>query len=393
MAGLVLPPELVMSLRAAAASFILAATSQDDVPGAAVAAEETIRLSLDAVVKLGDEYARQVLAYRHQETAQLSTLLAGNLGHGLMPPNCEPMFKAAFNAAVVPLNWKNVQPTPDTWQWTPCDKQMQWCRRHGVKVLAGPLLRLHRDSLPDWVAPAASDYDTLASALRKFIAAAVDRYRGEVHLWHCTAGTNAASNPPLSDDHKLRLTVTAIENVRRRDARTPVFVSFDQPWAEYMAWELTDLFPIHLADMLVRADLGLAAIGLEINYGYWPGGTYPRDLVEINEHVDLWGLLGLPLIVQLTVPSGSQPSPQTGREVRRPLDAMFPDGLSATSQKRFVERLLPMLVAKQCVQAVVWNHTFDSAPGLHPNAGLFDASDRPKPALSSLIALRRDHIG
>jgi hypothetical protein len=189
------------------------------------------------------------------------------------------------------------------------------------------------------------------------------------------------------------LTVLAIETLRRRDARTPLFVSFDQPWAEYMVREPTELFPLHMADMLVRADLGVAALGLEINYGYWPGGTYPRDLVEINEHVDFWSLLGLPLIVQLTVPSGLPAQPAAGPEMRRALDSMFPEGLSPNSQKRFVERLLPMLVAKQCVQAVVWNHTFDSAPGLYPSAGLFDAADRPKPALSSLIALRRDHVG
>jgi hypothetical protein len=62
------------------------------------------------------------------------------------------------------------------------------------------------------------------------------------------------------------------------------------------------------------------------------------------------------------------------------------------SQRRWIDELLPMLVAKQSVHAIVWNQVFDSVGHKFPHGGLFDASARPKPSLSSAIGLRRDHL-
>ena len=391
-AGLQLPDSLIMQMKSAQGSFVHAATSQGDALAAAVSAEETIRESLEAMNLLSEEYANQVLASRKEESGALTTLLAGNLGDEIMPSNAEPMFCAAFNSAVVPFRWKAVQDSPDTWTWSPSDKQMQWCRRNGMKVLGGPLLRLDTQCLPEWISAASPDYETLASAVHKYVVATVERYRGDVHLWHCTAGTNAPGILGLSDDQKVRLTVLCVETVRRLDPRTPVFVSFDQPWAEYMTSNRTDLWPIHFADMLVRADLGIAGIGLEINYGYWPGGTLPRDLLEISEHIDYWSLLGLPLIVQLTIPSSAEVDALACPDAGRPLGSAFSGILSSADQKQLVERMLPVLLAKRSIHAVVWNQVFDSFPHKYASAGVFDAANRPTSALSSLSAARREHL-
>jgi len=57
-----------------------------------------------------------------------------------------------------------------------------------------------------------------------------------------------------------------------------------------------------------------------------------------------------------------------------------------------VDQLFPALLAKQPVQALIWNQVFDSAPHRYAHGGLFDTRDLPKPALSSLLALRREHL-
>jgi hypothetical protein len=261
-----------------------------------------------------------------------------------------------------------------------------------LKVLAGPLLRLDHQCLPAWLTKSKPGFQDLSEAMHHFVGNVVNRYRSDVHLWHCTAGTNAASVLPLSDDQKVRLTMEAIEVTRHADPRTPVFVSFDQPWGEYMSTDRTDLWPIHFADMLIRADLGIAGIGLEVNFGYWPGGTLPRDVLELSEHVDYWSLLGLPLIVQLAIPSSAEPDALASADAGRPLVDADAEGLDPQSQQRLVEQLLPALLAKRSVHVVSWNQVFDSWPHKFAHAGLFDAADRPKPALSSLIAARRDHL-
>jgi len=93
------------------------------------------------------------------------------------------------------------------------------------------------------------------------------------------------------------------------DPTTPLVVTFDQPWAEYLASEQLDLAPMHFADALVRADLGLSGLGLEINVGYQPGGSVHRGPLAFSRLVDNWSLLELPLLVALTLPSSAADDP------------------------------------------------------------------------------------
>jgi len=392
MGGLLLSDELVSQLKSAESLFTRAATSQTEPLAAADAAQEAIRVGLDAIVGLGEQYGQQVLEYRLEESSPLATLLAGNMGADHMPANAEPMFGAAFNTAVVPMAWKDVEPMPGERQWGMADKQVQRCLRLGLKIIGGPLVRLDHEVLPDWVMDYGDDFEQLAAYMRDYIWAAVEKYRGQIHLWHCAAGMNTKGIPSLSDEQRLRLTALAIETTRLADPRTPVIMSVDQPWAEYVLKNATELWPMHFAEMLVRADLGMAGIGLEINLGYWPGGTLPRDILEISDHIDHWSALGLPLILLLTVPSSDSDDPHACKEAGLPLPLSLDGGLSLESQKLQIERLATMLLAKQSVQALVWNQVFDSMPHKYAHAGVFDTSCMPKPALSSLISIRGSHL-
>jgi hypothetical protein len=389
LAGLQVPEALAAEIQAACQAFIRAATFRDDLDAAAAAAQTAIQRCLGATLLLGAEYARQALRYRHEATHPLPTLLAGNLGSEPMPANAEPMFRATFNSAFVPFCWQDIQTAPDRWDWTRYDKQVQWCYRHGLKVLGGPLVRLDRYGMPDWISGSPANPGTVVKAARKFVETAVERYRGQVHLWHAVAATTTEAW--LTDDQKLRLTATLVESARRRDPRTPVFVSVDQPWGESLALQDAALAPLQFVDFLLRADADIAAIGLEIDYGYWPRGTLPRDILEITEQVELWAMLGLPLIVMFTIPGGSGRD-ELATDRSEILQSAFPDGPSPQDQKRLVDQLFPALLAKQSVQALIWNQVFDSRPHRYAHGGLFNAQSLPKPALSSLLTLRREHL-
>ena len=104
-------------------------------------------------------------------------------------------------------------------------------------------------------------------------------------------------------------------------------VSFDQPWGEYIARQDQELTPLHFADTLVRGELGLAGVGLEIHYGYWPGGTLPRDPLEVSRQLDRWSQIGVPLMVFLSAPSGSGADP-LARHPGRPLPDLAAGGVT-----------------------------------------------------------------
>ena len=70
----------------------------------------------------------------------------------------------------------------------------------------------------------------------------------------------------------------------------------------------SDFPPLHFADTLVRAGVELSGLMLEMNVGYFPGGTLPRHAVEFNRQLDMWSLLGLPLWLSLSRPA---PRPTT----------------------------------------------------------------------------------
>ena len=78
----------------------------------------------------------------------------------------------------------------------------------------------------------------------------------------------------------------AVQVVRKIDPRTPIVVSFDQPWGEYLVDQEHELAPLHYADALVRADLGISGFGLEMNAGYWPRGTAHRPVGRLLARAD-----------------------------------------------------------------------------------------------------------
>lgn len=389
--GLKTSAEFQQSLDAAMAAFVRAAVSQHEPGAAAAAAEESIHHGVSAINQLGRDYVEQVLALRHQQTPKLATLLAGRLDAGPIAAHQAQAFLTAFNAAVVPIDWGDVELNEGDYQWNRVDTQLNWCRANGLKVIGGPLLRIDKGCIPDWLYLWEDDFDSIRSCLLQYIAAVVGRYHGKVHIWHCAAGMNLDGAINLSEEQKLRLTVNAIETVHNADPRAPVVVSFAQPWAEYMAQQDYDLSPLHFADSLIRADLGVAGVGLEINLGYWPGGTLPREPLEISRMIDIWSQFGLPLLVMLTIPSSPAADP-TARNAAQPIAGTAPNLPSLESQRALAEQLIPLLISKQSVHAVVWNQLTDTGSHDFAHGGLFDGKRTPKPVLEILQAVRRNHL-
>ena len=226
--------------------------------------------------------------------------------------------------------------------------------------------------MPDWIYLWEGDFDNLLIVAGDYVRAVVKRYRGKVHFWNATGRLITGEALGLDEEQKLRLAGKVIETIRAVDSQAPVLVSFDQPWAEYMARREAELSPLQFAEALVRSDLGIAGIGLEFNLGTGTNNTLPRDLFEFSNHLDLWGTLGLPLLLSLRVPS---------------------DGGSFTPgwQQYWLERYLPLIFARPTVQAIIWNQLFDTEADDFPHSGLVDSRGQAKPALAALAVLRKKY--
>jgi hypothetical protein len=234
------------------------------------------------------------------------------------------------------------------------------------------------------------DFDQILGSVIQYVRAVVERYRGKVHVWNCAARMNLECAIKLNEEERLRLAVAVIDEVQRLDARTPYIISFDQPWAEYLATADHDFSPLHFADSLVRAELGLAGIALEVNLGYWPHGTLARDWLEISRQLDRWNLLGLPLLLIAAAPSAAGGDPRARVAVRG--SSCRQAAPSPKSQRAAAERLASLALAKSFIHGFIWNELSDATGHEFAHAGLFDHQGRPKPALDQLAELRKKYL-
>jgi hypothetical protein len=388
--GLTVSPAVETALGAASTALARAATGQDDPQIAQDCAEQAIQAGLDAGDQLAREYTTQALALRRAQQATLSLLLGAKLQ---APPTgpAAARFLSAFNMAVVGTPWPELEPRQGAFQWEAIDRTIAWAQEHNLRLCLGPLLQLDKHALPDWLF-LDEGFEEVQASVVKFIEAVVRRYRGKVQLWHVTARMNQEGAFLYSEEQRLRLVVEAVDRVRAVDARTPIVVSFNQPWGEYIARKDQELTPWHFADTLVRGDLGLSGVGLEIHYGYWPGGTLPRDALEVSRQLDRWSAIGVPLIVFVSAPS-SMGLDEQARHPAHPLVDLLAGGVTPDWQDRLAAWLMPILLSKASVQAIVWDAWSDKQPHELSCSGLVDDRGQVKPALETLMTLRNELNG
>ena len=385
MTGLMPPPAIGKRLAMAVEKLSWAVVKQDDSAVSARYAEDSLRATLDAADLLATAYAEQPARWKKFQTA--TPLLGADLGMTLLDEYVSRHFLTTFNAAETPICWRDVETTEGHFDWATTDRQIEWCRTHGLKVLAGPLLLLDRRALPDWLSLFEDEFEDVVACVSTFIQAAVKRYRGKVDGWICAGRVNAAEVLAISEQDRVQLVARAVELVRSLDPVTPALVSFDQPWAECLRQRRSDFPPLHFADALVRADLGLGGLMLEINIGSHPGGTLPRQPLEFHRQIDAWTKLGLPLWLSLSSPGGRGEDPLALRKATTSAGCWTPE-----AQQAWALRFVPLALGKPAVQGVIWNQLCDSQPHDFPHAGLFDAARKAKPALRTLAAIRQTFL-
>lgn len=384
--GLAVPKAVGGKLATAIERFSYAAVEQNNPAVSARYSDESLRAALEAANLLAAAYTEQVFAARRRNGPMQVGLLGAELGTDLLDNYTSRQFLMTFNAAEVPICWRSTESTEGQFSWTTNDRQIQWCRKHGLKVVAGPLLLLDHRDLPDWLYLFEDDFENVLEFVSTLVRATVNRYRGQVDYWICAGRVNS-DVLAMSEQQRLQLVARTVELTHELDPDTPALVSFDQPWAEYMRERHVDFPPFHFADTLIRADIGLSGLVMEMNLGYFPGGTMPRHILEFNRQLDAWSELGLPLWLSLCAPSAYHDDPLAVRKV-----ALRPGSWTPAAQQSLAARLIPFALARQSVQGVLWNQLLDSRPHDFPHGGLFDDRRQAKPALRTLAAIRRKYL-
>jgi hypothetical protein len=135
----------------------------------------------------------------------------------------------------------------------------------------------------------------------------------------------------------------------------------------------------------------MAGIGLEFRFNYQNDATLPRSSVDFGQMIDRWATLGIPMLVQLSVPGGGGPD----KQALSPTQTLRCDSQSAdqaAEQLRVAGPMIRTLLAKHIVHGVVWDGWSDAEPHVMSHSGLIDSSGRERPLLEYLARVRREFL-
>ena len=341
--------------------------------------------------RLSRDYVEQMLATRHSTEGALDTRLMARHTRALRG-SAGDEYTRAFNAANVVFRWRDVEPNEAHYDWTEADAAVAAALAAGLPVTIGPVIDLAPGMLPAWAAGWESDLPALAAVMCDYLETAVSRYKGDVRRWIVCAGFNHADAVGLCDDDRLRLAFRLFEAAAQVDPNLELVLSVAQPWGDYLVSEDQTISPITFPDDLVRAGVRLAAVELELRVGTRPRGSLPRDLLDTARVLDVFGMLGLPLEVLLSLPSSDAEDPAAADHRQAVWRHGWRAGPSPEGQAEWGASLAALAMCWPQVRAVTWDHWSDADPHIVPFGGLLDASGRPKPLLARLRALRTEHL-
>ena len=391
-AGLSLSDNFLKLLDDGTGRFLDAAQRREDPDASAEAALESVVMLENAITDLGDSYAVQSIAFRKQREPQIGTLLAGTV----VPPSPTGSahgehFCGAFNAAAVRLTWADIETDSGRYDFESAEHSIRYCANKGMRIIGGPLVDFRQKLVPQWMYLLEEDFESLLASVTKFVETTVQKFRGSVQLWNCATGLNTPGPIELDDEQVMRLAVSVLQCVRRTDPNTPAIVSFDQPFGEYLAKHRDGISPLHFADALVRSGLGMAGIGLEFRVNYNGESTLPRSTIDLGQMIDRWATLGMPMLVQLSVPGGVGDDEHSLAPANvLDYDAQRED--AGAEQLRIAGPMVRTLLAKHIVHGVVWDGWSDAERHVTSHSGLVDSEGNPRPLLEYLTRVRREFL-
>ncbi|MCA9137702.1 MAG: endo-1,4-beta-xylanase, partial [Planctomycetales bacterium] len=389
-AGLSLGDRFGELLQRGTSQFLDAAEARSDLEECSRHAMLAIATLEQAIADLGESFALQSIAYRKQREPQLGTLLAG----GVMPPSptrspLSARFEKAFNCAAVRLNWGTIESEAGKFDFGPSDQTIHWCSERGIRVLAGPLIDFRKELMPPWMYLFEDNFDSFVQSVTQFTQRVVERYRGSVQLWNCAAGLNTPGPIAFDDEQVMRLAVAILQTVRRGDPNTPAIISFDQPFGEYLARHREGISALHFADALARSGLGMAGVGLDIRLNYSSDATLPRSALDFGNMIDRWATLGMPMLVQLTIPGDCGTDAKSFVNQSTLANDTNKQELSA-NQLRSAGPIVRTLLAKHMVHGIVWDGWADNEIHVQSHSGVIDSNGVPRPMLDYFERLRQE---
>ncbi|WP_437185512.1 endo-1,4-beta-xylanase [Planctomicrobium sp. SH668] len=377
--GMVVPDVVTESIRNSFNGLTKAGTCGEHSPFRHEQAVLAIEHACEAANLLCDSYVIQRQASNRRQLHHAPRILGCVVNDALANPEHQQIFHQAFNSISLPFDWKEVEVSEGGHDWSRIDEIVNFAQQNRLLLKGGPVVDLSPGATPDWLIPWKKDFKNLPCFLCDFVETSISRYNGVIRLWEVASSGNLAGGLDLGEDQCLALTAKVLEAAHRTDADAQYFIRIDSPWGEYQRHGANRLTPFQFVDAIVRSNLGLTGVTLEITKGYGTEGCYPRDLLAISKLIDLWSQLQIQIHVNLACPSASGIDP-----LANPRFEVASEHWNDERQARWVEGVIPLLLAKPTVTGIYLSQFSDGVSHRFPHAGLIGANDQPKLLLETM---------
>ncbi len=175
--GMQIPDEFRATHKEAHHLFAQATAAKPDVAKVTQLADRAIAKAFEAIDQLANAYVRQRLSVRFKRSPTLPVSFGCGIDCVDAPYKQREPFLETFNAAAIPIEWKEIEPVEGEYNWDACDELVAWCMENRLLMRGGPLLDLSPNGLLRMVEPVGHDYFNLQSFLCDFVETAISVMR------------------------------------------------------------------------------------------------------------------------------------------------------------------------------------------------------------------------
>ncbi len=404
-----------------AARDILVRALQTDEPAKAA---EVGQRALEAAVQCSEELSRlhaSVLFTRRKQSTSSGRKVFGCAINLDKPTElARKRLTSAFDFAVLPIVWRDIEPTEQAFHWKPLDSWIEALSRTtgGLPLRGSALLSFTEQNVPDWLYIWEHDFDTIRDLAFEHVRRVIHRYGQHIHSWTVISGIHAPTCFAFSFEQLMELTRMSAALAKQISPRGMAIVELVAPFGEYYARNQRTIPPLLYADMVVQSGVTFDAFGLRFQFGHPSDGAFVRDFFAVSALLDQFSRLGKPLhITGVEVPSQSGAWRGEGSvEVAGSAPGGFSGGCwhepwNESIQAEWILRFYELVLSKPFVESVCWGNLWDASPsavdqsrdaagrGTTPlrsmnNAafpgGLLRSDLVPKPAYKNLADLRQE---
>ena len=362
----------------------------DEPAEAAKLADQSLLMALDLSEELSHFHGDLLFNRRRAGNAFVKHIFGCRVDSQVQNERYREIASTQFDYVVLPMSWKRLQPQEHAFDTAAVDEWVEMLSRRRVPTIAGPLVRLDQEHVPDWMVIWEHDFDMLREMAYDYVQKVVNRYRRAVSAWNVAAAVQTNSAFMLTFEQIIELTRMLVSQIKTLIPAARTLVTIAHPFGEYHAHGRAAVPPMLYAEMLSQSGINFEAYALEVEMGVPAPGMFMRDLFQLSSLLDRFSTLGRPVfLTAVGAPSRDASDPGDASEGRldpsragrwrRPLDPQL--------QAEWMEAVYQLALSKPFVESIAWSNLADVRQTL-PGGGLLDDVLQPKPAFQKLQQMR-----